>query len=87
MGRVWWTAVRTGRWLHGGGRAHYFPSKYYAFSLYDRASSPVMYRFGVIVFPMLFFGVLFLSVAATMRFVHHMPATYDHWNKPSISRL
>jgi hypothetical protein len=68
MARIWWTALRTGRWLKGGGRSHYFPSIYYTFSVYDRRTNPVMYRLGVIVIPALFFSFLLISVALTVGF-------------------
>jgi hypothetical protein len=42
-GRIWFTALRTGRWLVGGGRSHYFPSKYYTFGVYDRTANPFLY--------------------------------------------
>ncbi len=60
-GRIWWTAVRTGRWLLGGGRSYYFPSKYYTFSLYDRTNNPFMYRLSLISVPALF--LFFLAIA------------------------
>ncbi len=70
VGRVWWMAVRTGRWLKGGGRAYYFPSKHYTFTVYDRTNNPSMYWLGVISMAILFVGFLFLSVLLTMGLVN-----------------
>jgi hypothetical protein len=71
QGRIWWTAVRTGRWLLGGGRAYYFPSKYYTFSVYDRTSNPCMYRLAVTLFPIMWFSLLLCCVLLTIVFVHN----------------
>lgn len=74
MARIWWTAVRSGRWLLGGGRAYYFPSKYYTFSLYDRTSNAFMYRFCLISVPAFFFGLLFMSALLTIAVVDRLLA-------------
>src|SRR5689334_11267965 len=42
-GRIWRTALRTGRWLTADGRSHYFPSKYHTFGVYDRTANPFLY--------------------------------------------
>jgi hypothetical protein len=59
--RIWWTAVKTGRWLLSCGRSYYFPSKYYTFSVYDRTSNPRMYRLAVIRAPI--FLCVFITTA------------------------
>jgi hypothetical protein len=64
---IWRTAVRTGRWLKGGGRHYYFPSKHYTFTIYDRVESPFLYWAGVTSIPIillvLFSSSLLLTVA------------------------
>jgi hypothetical protein len=67
--RIWWTAVKTGRWLLGGGRSYYFPSKYYTFSLYDRTSDPWMYRLAITVLPILLCGWLLICLLLTILLV------------------
>ena len=66
VGRIWWTAVRTGRWLKGGGRAYYFPNKQCTFTIYDRTNNPILYWLGVIGMPTIVFGFFFLSVLLTV---------------------
>jgi hypothetical protein len=68
FGRIWWTAVRTGRWLLANGRSYYFPRKYYTFSLYERTSNFFMYRLGLICVPVLFLFFLSVSVLGTIAF-------------------
>ena len=63
---VWRTAVRTGRWLVGGGRAYHFPSKHYTFTIYDRAASPFMYWLGVTSIPIIFLLFFFCSLLLTI---------------------
>jgi hypothetical protein len=75
LGRIWWTAVQTGRWLKGDGRAYYFPSKYYTFSVYDRTNNPCIYRLAVTIFPIALFGLLLSCVLLTTLFVHHALAS------------
>ena len=72
MGRIWWIAVRSGRWLLGGGRAYYFPSKYYTFSIYDRTYNAFMYRFCLVVAPMFFFGLLLMSMMLSVAAVAYV---------------
>jgi hypothetical protein len=67
--RIWWTAVKTGRWLLGGGRSYYFPSKYYTFSLYDRISDPWMYGLAITVLPILLCGWLLICLLLTILLV------------------
>jgi hypothetical protein len=63
-------AVRTGRWLKGGGRAYYFPNKQSTFTIYDRTNNPSMYWLGVISMAIIFVGFLFFSVLLTMGLVN-----------------
>ena len=65
LGRIWWTAVRTGRWLLADGRSHYFPSKYYTFSVYDRASSPRMFKCAVAGYPIFLAAWLLVGLFLT----------------------
>jgi hypothetical protein len=74
LGRIWWTAVQTGRWLLRDGRGYYFPSKYYTFSIYDRTNNPGMYRLAVIGFPILLAGWLLLCILPTIFLVHALLA-------------
>ena len=69
LGRIWWTAIRTGRWLLRDGRGYYFPSKHYTFSIYDRTNNPRMYRLAVISFPILLCGWLLFCMFFTTLFV------------------
>jgi hypothetical protein len=61
--------VKTGRWLLGGGRSYYFPSKYYTFSLYDRISDPWMYGLAITVLPILLCGWLLICLLLTILLV------------------
>jgi hypothetical protein len=70
--RRWWTAVRTGRWSHGGGHSYSLPKTHYTFGVYDRLRNPFMYRVGVIMIPVLFLFFLGNSVLLTMGFIEHL---------------
>jgi hypothetical protein len=69
FGRIWWTAMRTGRWLLSSGRSYYFPSKSYTFSIYDRTNNPGMYRLAVNILPIFVSGWLLVCVLLTTLFV------------------
>lgn len=74
LGRIWCTAVRTGRWLLRDGRGYYFPNKYYTFSIYDRTNNPRMYRLAVISFPISLCGWLLFCILPTIFLVHALLA-------------
>jgi hypothetical protein len=63
---IWRRAVRTGRWLVGSGRAYYFPSKHYTFTIYDRAQRPFSYWLGVISIPIIFLLFFLFSLLLTV---------------------
>jgi hypothetical protein len=71
IGPVWRTAVRTGRWLKGGGRHYYFPSKHYTFTVYDRAENPFLYWLGVTIIPIIFLVLVFSSSLLTVAVWRH----------------
>jgi hypothetical protein len=74
VGPVWRTAVRTGRWLKGGGRSRYFPSKHCTFTVYDREDSPIAYWGGVISIAAVFAFFLAFSVLLTIGYIERVAA-------------
>jgi hypothetical protein len=71
VARVWWTAVRTGRWLLGGGRTYNSPGKH-MFSVYDRTNNPYIYRLAVTSSGMLLLYLLLQGVLLTVLSVHFL---------------
>ncbi len=74
METIWWKAVRTGRWLKGGGCYLYFPTKYQTFTVYDRDNNPFLYWTGIIGIPVIFGFLLFTCLLVTM-------GTLSTWQK------
>jgi hypothetical protein len=71
-GRIWRTALRTGRWLLADGRSHYFPSKSHTFSLYDRANNPCMFKLAVAFYPTFLAIWLLVSLFLAIGFMRSL---------------
>jgi hypothetical protein len=71
FGRVWWTALRTGRWVLGRGRSYNVPAKP-TFTLYDRTANPFTYYSGIIGVAVLFLFYLCSSVAVTIGLAENL---------------
>jgi hypothetical protein len=65
LGRRWWKALRTGRWLLGRGPSYNVPAKP-TFTVYDRTANPFMYYSGLIGFAALFLFYLCCSALVTI---------------------
>jgi hypothetical protein len=70
--RVWWTAVRTGRWLKGRGNPRYSPRPPNTFTVYDQIENPMLFGIGVTLVPATFLFFLLCTLMATAGFVDQL---------------